>query len=164
MAKIEADQPLVPSVLDRLLDDRPDVKREPAKSRSQVLRELKQSLRRDLENLLNTRWRCTSWPEDLDELELSLVNYGIPDITGADLGSAAERERFRRLVEKVIRHFEPRFKQVKVEMLDKAQPLERTLRFRIDALLHAEAAPEPVVFDSMLQPATGNVEVKGTSR
>ena len=164
MARIQADQPLVPSVLDRLLDAEPTVTREPAKTRSQVLRELKQSLRRDLENLLNTRWRATSWPENLEELELSLVNYGIPDITGAGLGSAQNREDFRRIVEGVIRHFEPRFKTIKVEMLDNAEPLDRALRFRIDALLYAEPAPEPVVFDSALQPATGNVEVKGASR
>ena len=49
-------------------------------------------------------------------------------------------------------------------MLHDAGPLDRTLRFRIDGLLRAEPAPEPVVFDSALQPATGNVEVKGASR
>jgi len=117
-----------------------------------------------LENLLNTRWRCSSWPENLDELELSLVNYGIPDITGAALGGARNREQFRQIVERVIKHFEPRFERVSVQMLDNVEPLDRTLRFRIDALLHAEPAPEPVVFDSALQPATGNVEVKGASR
>jgi len=151
-------------VLDRLIDEQPTATREAPKTRNQVLRELKRSLRRDLENLLNTRWRCTTWPQNLEELELSLVNYGIPDITAADLGSARNRTEFRRVVETVIRQFEPRFKSVKVEMLDNVETLDRTLRFRIDALLYAEPAPEPVVFDSALQPATGNVEVKGTSR
>ena len=164
MAKIEADQPLVPSVLDRLIDEQPTATRELPKTRNQVLRELKQSLRRDLENLLNTRWRPTSWPKSLDELELSLVNYGIPDVTGTDLGSAARREEFRRIVEKVIERFEPRFKSVKVQMLETTEPADRTLRFRIDALMYAEPAPEPVVFDSALKPATGNVEVKRTGR
>lgn len=164
MAKIQADQPLVPSVLDRLLDDEPDVTRETPKTRNQVLRDLKQSLRRDLENLLNTRWRPTTWPENLEELELSLANYGLPDVTGAGLGSARTRREFPRVVEMVIRHFEPRFSSVRVEMLDNAEPLDRTLRFRIDALLQAEPAPEPVVFDSAFQPVTGNVEVKGASR
>lgn len=164
MARIRAEQPLVPSVLDRLIDEQPTATREAPKTRNQVLRELKRSLRRDLENLLNTRWRCTTWPQNLEELELSLVNYGIPDITAADLGSALNRAEFRRVVETVIRQFEPRFKSVKVEMLDNVETLDRTLRFRIDALLYAEPAPEPVLFDSALQPATGNVEVKGTSR
>jgi type VI secretion system protein ImpF len=125
------------------------------------LRELKLSVRRDLENLLNTRRRCESWPEHLTELERSLVNYGIPDVTGLDLAGARNRQDFQRLLEAVIRRSEPRFKTVTVEMFDNVNPLDRTLRFRIDALLYAEPAPEPVVFDSALEPATGNVEIKG---
>jgi type VI secretion system protein ImpF len=164
MAKIEADQPLIPSVLDRLIDYEPESKVEPPKSRGQLLRDLKQNIRRDLENLLNTRQRCKSWPENLSELEASLVNYGVPDLTGAALGSAEEREEFRRVFETVVRLFEPRFARVSVQMLGAAAPIDRTLRFRIDAMLHAEPAPEPVVFDSALQLVTGNVEVKGTGR
>jgi type VI secretion system protein ImpF len=163
MAKIQADQPLVPSVLDRLLDDEPEVKREPGRSQHQVLRDMKQAVRRDLENLLNTRRRCLAWPVNLKELEKSLVNYGIPDFTGANMGSGQDREQFRRLLEIVIRNHEPRFKSVKVRLLDNAEPLDRTLRFRIDALLYADPAPEPVVFDSALEPGTGSFQVKGGS-
>ncbi len=164
MTRVGPDQPLVASVLDRLLDDDPLRAREPPKSRHQLLRDLKQSVRRDLENLLNTRWRPMEWPAELAELERSLVNYGIPDVTGQELGSQSGRQEFRRAVEAVIRRYEPRFKQVRVEMLDNAERLDRTLRFRIDALLYAEPAPEPVVFDSAFEPSTGNVEVKGASR
>lgn len=163
MAGIPSDQPLLPSVLDRLLDDDPGVTREPPKSRHQVLREMKQSLRRDLENLLNTRRRAASWPAHLGELEVSLANYGVPDITAADLGGATGREQFRQIVESVLSRFEPRFKSVRVEMLN-PNPADRTLRFRIDALVHAHPAPEEVVFDSALESATGAVEVKGVSR
>jgi type VI secretion system protein ImpF len=162
MANPLARESLVPSVLDRLLDDDPTVTRETPKARTQVLRELKQSVRRDLECLLNTRWRCRGWPEDLDQLDLSLLNYGLPDLVEVDLQSTAGRGQFQRILEKVIRHFEPRFKSVKVEVLKNASPLDQTVRFRIDAVLYAEPAPEPVMFDSSLEPATGNVEVRGT--
>ena len=161
MARIRSDQPLVPSVLDRLLDDDPAAPREPAKSRHQVLRELKESVRRDLENLLNTRRRCLPLPAGLTELERSLVNYGIPDFTGGDLGSADWREEFRGLVESVLRTWEPRFQTVTVRLVEDAEFLDRTLRFRIDGLLRAYPAPEPVVFDSALEGGTGNFEVKG---
>ncbi len=161
MAKIPDDQQLVPSVLDRLLDDDPEVSREAPKSRHHVLRELKQSVRRDLENLLNTRWRCVNWPPNLDDLEVSLVNYGIPDFTGVTMSSAASREQLRSVVEHVIRKFEPRFKSVKVKLLENADETDRSLRLRIDALLYAEPAPEPVVFDSQLEPVSGNFAVKG---
>ena len=164
MAKIREDQPLMPSVLDRLIDYDPGNKRDAPSSRAQVLRELKLSVRRDLENLLNTRRRCLEWPPTFTELEVALVNYGIPDFTGTVLSRQRQREEFRRTVEKVIRVFEPRFKQVQVEMLDNSEPTDHTLRFRINALLHAEPAPEPVVFDSALEPTRGTYEVKGGGR
>lgn len=160
-------------MLDRLLDDdpKPDCQpgdqptdvREPPKSRGQVLKELKQSVARDLENLLNTRWRASGWPEDLGELDLSLVSYGIPDVTGTDLGTLRRGGQFVRVIEEVIGRFEPRFRAVKVEVLDNTEPLDRTLRFRIDAMLEVEPAPEPVSFDSVVQTTTGNVRViRGT--
>lgn len=164
MAKIREDQPLVPSVLDRLIDIEPGNTREAPRSRAQVLRELKQSVRRDLEDLLNTRRRAVGWPLVYNELETSLVNYGIPDFTGTNLSRKRQREEFRRTIEQVIRRFEPRFKSVQVEMLDNAEPTDPTLRFRINALLYAEPAPEPVVFDSSLEPTSGTYEVKGGLR
>jgi type VI secretion system protein ImpF len=163
MAKVKVDQPLVSSVLDRLLDDDPSVRHEPAKSRHQLLRELKQSVRRDLEDLLNTRRRCLPWPAELQELEKSLASYGLLDFTGANMGSSEARAQLCHLLEEVIRIWEPRFKTVQVRLLDNTEPLDRTLRFRIDALLYAEPAPEPIIFDSAMQPITGTFEVKGVS-
>jgi type VI secretion system protein ImpF len=161
MARLRADQPLIPSVLDRLIDFEPDINREAPKSRSQVLREIKLSVRRDLENLLNTRTRCVPWPPGLTELKKSLVNYGVPDVTGANLGSPRDREDFCRNLEEVIRRHENRFRSISVVLLDNAEPLDRTLRFRIDALLEVDPAPEPVVFDSNLKLVNGVYEVKG---
>jgi type VI secretion system protein ImpF len=151
----------MPSLLDRLIDHEPTVTKEVASSRTQVLRELKQSVRRDLENLLNTRWRSKVVPPDLEELETSLVNYGIPDFTGMNLGAVQDRERYRRLLEACIRKYEPRFKKVQVQLLD-IDSLERTLRFRVDAILHADSAP--VIFDTAFEPSTGTFEVMGSQR
>ena len=164
MASMSSDQPLVPSVLDRLLDDEPTVTREPMKARHQVLREMKQSIRRDLENLLNTRRRATPWPSHLSELERSLLNYGIPDVTGLELTTGEGREQLRQVIETELREFDPRFKSVSVEMIEPADRSDRTLRFRIDAVVYAEPAFEEVVFDSSLKPATGQIEVKGIAR
>ena len=58
--------------------------RERPESRNQVLRELKQSVCRDLENLLNTPSAASRGRRDLDELKRSLVTYGIPDIRAAE--------------------------------------------------------------------------------
>jgi type VI secretion system protein ImpF len=164
MAKIQSDQPLLPSVLDRLLDDDPQVQREPAKSRHQVLADLKHTVRRDLEDLLNTRRRCLPWPAEWKDLERSLVNYGMPDFTGANRVVVDQREDLRRLIEVIVRTWEPRFQSVRVHLLDNVEPLDRTLRFRIDALLRADPAPEPIVFDTALEPGSVAFEVKGVSR
>jgi type VI secretion system protein ImpF len=163
MPDIRGDQPLLPSVLDRLIDPDPQVRQEASRSRGQLLRDLKQAVRRDLENLLNTRVRCVPWPPELTELKGSLVNYGIPDLTGASLGSTKEREEFRRTIQAVILHCEPRLKKLTVKLRDQAETGDRSIRFQIEAVLQAEPSPEPVSFDSTLRLTTGSFEVKGES-
>ena len=98
MAKIQRDQPLVPSVLDRLLDDQPDVSREPVKPRHQMLRELQEAVRRDLENLLNTRARVGNLPSDLLELQKSVVHYGLPDFRSINIAIESGRDQLRALI------------------------------------------------------------------
>jgi type VI secretion system protein ImpF len=160
MAEIRTDQLLLPSVLDRLIDHDPQVPQEAPRTRNQLLRELKLAVRRDLENLLNTRVRSVPFPPELSELRQSLVNYGIPDLTGAFLGSSRDREEFRRTIQAVILLFEPRLKKLSVTLNDQ-EATDRTIRFHIEATLQAEPAPEPVAFDSMLRLTTGTFEVKG---
>jgi type VI secretion system protein ImpF len=161
MPEIRQDQALRPSILDRLVDHEPETRREAARSRSQVIRELKVSVREDLEHLLNTRVRCVPWPPALKELKQSLVNYGIPDLTGASLGTSKEREDFCRVIQGVIGQFDRRLKKLSVRLGDQSESLDRAIRFTIDAVLQAEPTPEPIVFDSTLQLATGTFEVKG---
>jgi len=161
MPEIRQDQALKPSILDRLIDHEPDAKRESARSRSQVIRELKVSVREDLEHLLNTRVRCVPFPPALKELKQSLVNYGIPDLTGSSLGTSKEREEFCRVIQGVIGQFDRRLKKLSVRLGEQTESLDRAIRFTIDAVLQAEPNPEPIVFDSTLQLATGTFEVKG---
>ena len=163
MAEIRTDLLLLPSVLDRLIDNDPQVHLEASASRNQLLRDLKQAVRRDLENLLNTRIRCIAWPAELPELRQSMVNYGIPDLTGTPLASSREREEFRRTIQSVILLYEPRLRKLKVTLGDQADAIDRTIRFHLEAVLQAEPAPEPVAFDSTLRLTTGSFEVKGQS-
>jgi type VI secretion system protein ImpF len=156
-------QHLIPSLLDRLLDDDPGGPREPPAARHQLLRDLKQSVCRDLENLLNTRTRHVSWGAHLEELEQSLLSYGLPDFNNVNLASEADRRRFCLTLADIIRQNEPRLLSVEVHPVTDSEPLDRVLRFRIEGLLRVEPAPEPVAFDSVVKPATGNVEVKGAS-
>jgi type VI secretion system protein ImpF len=166
MSRIRPKQYLLPSVFDRLLDAEPESQVEPLPSGAQLLRELKQSVRRDLENLLNTRICLYPVPDDLPHLRTSVLNYGIPDFTGLSMGSREQRERLRELVEDAILRFETRFVSVRVEVStgsSTARATDRTIHFRIEGLLYAEPAPEPVTFDSQLRPQLGDFEVRATT-
>ncbi len=160
MARVRSNQPLLPSILDRLIDDGEAAVGGMSKSQAQSLDELKLSVRRDLQNLLNTRWRCSSWPPELDELDVSLVSYGIPDFTSSNMSRTSAREELREIIQEVIRKFEPRLKSVEVTLIDnKKNELDRTLHYRINAQLLVKPAPEPVEFHSHVEPATGDIEI-----
>src|SRR5690349_20938533 len=99
---------ITPSVLDRLIDYEPEVSREPLASRSKSLRQMKESVKRDLEQLLNTRRSENCMPPDSKELENSLAAYGLPDFTSVSIKSPSEQERLLAALESAIAIFEPR--------------------------------------------------------
>jgi len=157
---VDVNKPVISSILDRLIDDRPDQKVETTRYVPQ-LRDLRQSVRRDLENLLNSRISAATIPSHFMELQRSVVGYGIPDISGADLSTERKRREFLRSVQEAIQRFEPRFKSVRVQLLASDEYVDRTLRFRIDAVMYADPLPESIVFDSSFEPKSGQFKVKG---
>ena len=150
-----------PSILDRLLDDEPEVPREPLHQRFQGVRQLQRAVTRDLEALLNTRQeQLTALPAACSEVQRSLLTYGLPDFTAWSLLSPADRQRLRRALEQAIASGEPRLTRVQVN-LEPPRENERVVRFRIEALLRVEPAPEPVSFDAVLQLHTLEYVVRG---
>lgn len=149
-------------LLDRLIDDNPDDPQDPPMSSAEALEALRRSVRRDLEALLNARRGWRSWPERLRELAASPVGFGLPDLNSSVMADPKRREAYRAEVETTIRRFEPRLARVHVTLHGDSTPLDNTLRLRIDGLLHAEPAPEPVAFDTIMEPATANVTVQAS--
>ena len=80
MARMDRKKKLRPSLLDRLIDNEPHNQTENDQGRHQLLRQMRDSVRRDLETLLNTRYHIIAPPEEYTELEKSLLNYGLPDL------------------------------------------------------------------------------------
>ena len=160
MSHIAKARELRPSILDRLLDHDPQAVREPAPARHQYLSELRQSVRRDLENLLNSRFCMIEPPQECPEATHSLLNYGLPDLATVNISDAEKKQRFVQQLERILREYEPRFKSVRVTHLENRERTDRTLRFRIDAVLWADPAPQSVVFDSILEPVSRSVNVK----
>ena len=161
MSRIDNEIRITPSVLDRLLDDRPEEKREAPASRQTNLRLLKQSVKRDLEWLLNTRNDPDGLPEELVELNRSLACFGLPDFTSWNVRGGKDQETLRLTIEEAVAKFEPRLEGV-IVTLETMSDVDRSIRFRIDARLRVEPAPEPVTFDSVLQLANREFELSGS--
>lgn len=133
------------SLLDRLAegdDSRPTLAR------------IRQSVRRDLECLLNARRSWLPLEASGKELKTSVLGYGLPDFTVMDLSTDEGRQWLCEEVRETINRFEPRLTRVRVELRDGDTPIDRQLRLRIDAVLLVDPVPEPVAFDSQVEPVT----------
>ena len=135
------------SVLDRLVDDNPGLSSEPVRLRLMGLREIKASVVRDLENLLNTR-RIIHMPgSEYREVTRSLYVYGLRDFSSENPKSPFTKRKICREIEKTIARFEPRLKNIRVH-IDNPTEAERTLSFKITGILVVEPLSEPVSFDT----------------
>ena len=166
MAKsISSNEPqLLPSLLDRLLDDHPEESREPAWRDVQVVRVLKMSLCRDLQNLLNAHRLLAVIPDAYTDLKTSLLNYGLPDLQSMEVREDHDLGLLCRLIEESIQAFEPRLQGVRVRPVIDAEgtkPIDRRVRFEIEAVLVVEPLQEPVLFSSSLDVSSGEFAVEG---
>lgn len=145
------------SVLDRLIDDRPDVGPEWDAS----LEQLKTGLRRDLEWLLNTRRTIVELPEGTEELAASTFTFGLPDLTSMSKDDPETRQRLLRLVQEAVERFEPRLGDVRVALMRAPSVEQRELHFLIEGVLRRDPSPEQVAFDTVLRIVTGEIDVMG---
>ncbi len=128
---------------------------------SYSLRELKESVSRDMEALLNTRRELfEELPSAFKEVSGSLLCYGLPDFTAMDLMNHKDRKQINRTIEQAVTMFEPRLRAVKVTVLNPSG-LDQALHFRIEAMLQVDPEPEAVRFDAVLQLSTAKYEVAG---
>ena len=147
------------SLLDRLIDEMPEVSRDPPMTRTQEMIAIRNGFRRDLEALLNTRRMCRTPAEESALLAEAITSYGVEDFVGAPLATFEQRQELASAVEKTIRTFEPRFTSVKVTMVKARELHERRQTIRIEAIAKLEHGPEPVVFESALDPTTRSFRV-----
>jgi len=154
--------PVTPSVLDRLLDDEPKSKTEGPLTHRKSLAQLNVAIRRDLENLLNTRCTPQPLPESSLETRRSMYNYGVPGITEIGQNFLYDKDRLLSEIEKAARIFEPRLAGAKVAVLP-AVGASRVVRFGIEGMLRIDPAPEHIVFDAALELTSGEYQLMGDS-
>lgn len=157
----EPEQKTQISLLDRLIDYEPDVTREPVQKRMADYRQMMASVRRDLENLLNTKNFVSALASEFKELQDSLFVYGLRDFTAETAISTSVRSRLREEMEKAIEKFEPRLTNVMV-LNDEGTQSERTFGFRVTGLLMVDPMPEPVTFDTQCDINRGEITIAGS--
>ena len=122
---------------------------------------MKVSLRRDLEWLLNSRRTPEAVNGEYQELEQSLYNFGLPDVTSLSWDSSRDRSRLARMIEQVLNTFEPRLSGIRVVAVEAAAGAQHVMRFQIEGLLDMDPSPEHISFDTLLQLSSGEYQVKG---
>jgi type VI secretion system protein ImpF len=156
MSQMDSDQALMPSIVDRLID--PD-SGGTLWRRGYGPEQMMDAVRRDLEDLLNTRQSHVGLSRDFVETHHSIVGYGLPDLTSLNAITQQQREEIGRLIEDVVMRFEPRLRDVRATLVDSDADKNRMLRFRVDARLCLDPAPE-VAFDTVLELISGHYTVK----
>lgn len=151
---------VLPSVLDRLMDDDPDSRVEQAIPRQTATHQLKEAIRRDLEQLLNTRLFGHADIQDHAELHKSVSGYGLPDFSTVIMGAPEHQEIYRQTIEDTISRFETRLRSVRVKFDESGRGDERTLFLRISAILTVERDQVPLLFDSRLHALTREVRLQ----
>jgi type VI secretion system protein ImpF len=159
MSRIRGEGPVTLSLIDRLIDEDPKRSEEVPLTRSQSLRALKAAVRRDLEWLLNTR-QPLDMPSQ-EQLQNSLLVYGLPDISSMALSSLKDRQRLTQSIEDAIQLFEPRLANVRVTLASAGGDKLPQLRFVIEGMLRVDPSPEPVSFDTLLELSSREYKVQG---
>ncbi len=162
MAELSPKERLQPSLLDRLTDNEPDKKKESADKRVLSMRRLRESVLRDLGWLLNCGNLASL--EDLDDYPLvahSVVNYGLPDLTGVS-ASGIDVPQVERALRQAILDFEPRIlrNSVKVRTIVSEGEMNRNaIAFEIEGELWAQPMPLRLYLRTELDLESGNFSV-----
>jgi len=142
-----------PGLLDRLLGSHPGVR---FLSQEQV----KESVARDLEVLLNTR---TALPQQLlqayPECASSILNFGLADFAGLSHSSSEDRARICSSIRQAVERHEPRLRNVQVRLAERNGAVNR-IDIVIVGMLRMHGGSEAVSFSAALQPSSLHYSIK----
>lgn len=162
VAELTQQERLQPSLLDRLTDKDPAKTQESRNDRILSIRELRAIVLRDLAWLFS----CTNLASSVDleafpEVERSVLNYGLPDLSGQSVDSL-KAGMLERMLDQAIRNFEPRIlpKTLKVRLLP-ADPDRggNSLAFEIDGDMWAQPLPQHLYLETKLDLEVSQAEI-----
>ena len=164
MAELAPRERLQPSLLDRLTDDEPDRQAEARERRIMSMRSLREGVLRDLAWLLNTT-NLTSVSERfrLPHVANSVLNYGLPDLSGASLAGMNTTD-LERAIRQAIWDFEPRLirSSVSVRAVPTLDSITR-ITFEIEADMWAQPYPERLYIKTELDLDQAHISLAETS-
>jgi type VI secretion system protein ImpF len=161
MAELTQQERLQPSLLDRLTDDEPKKQQESRDKRVLSPRKLRECVKRDLAWLLNTG--NLEEVEDLSEYPLvaqSVLNYGLPELTGITL-SSADAGAIERSLRQAILDYEPRIlrKSLQVRVIASEEMSHNAMVFEIECDVWAEPVPERLYLKTEVDLESGDIHI-----
>lgn len=163
MAELTPSERLQPSLLDRLTDDEPEQSVESRDRRVLSLDKIRVCVLRDLQWLLNAS--NMDQVDDLEEypqVQNSVLNYGIPDLTGLTASSVPVAELERRIRDAIWR-FEPRILRHTLRVTARLygnQSNNNALVFEIAGEMWAQPLPLQLYMRTEVDLETGSVLVQ----
>lgn len=126
------------------------------------LRNIKDCVKRDLQWLLNSHNMCQDNLEETHpETARSVLNYGLPDLTGKT-ASSLQIGKLEKMLEKAIQAFEPRIlkNSLQVRLLSNESMFDHNaLMFEITGQLWAEPAPLYLQLTTQLDLESGDIKI-----
>jgi type VI secretion system protein ImpF len=166
MAQWSLKERLQPSLLDRLTDLEPEKKKESSSQQVLSQKQFKDAVIRDLAWLVNTTSLETVI--DLDafpETKRSVLNYGMPDISGHSSHSV-DVATLEKSLQRVIYEFEPRIIHNSLKVKVHSNPDEmshNSLVFSIEGVVFGQPLPFQVVLRSELDLECGQFVIREDS-
>ena len=161
MPDLSVAERLQPALLDRLTDNEPGKQLESRNQRIVSPEQLRKSVMRDLNWLLDTTHLAST--EDLTDYPLvaqSVLNYGIPAFAGTLAGQ--RRLAVEKSVSQAILRFEPRLlaSKLKVELIDNRKLEDQnTITLGIDGEIFAQPLPQVLYLKTELDLELGSARI-----
>jgi type VI secretion system protein ImpF len=168
MPELTAQERLQPALLDRLTDDEPDRRQEPAEARVLNATRLRAGVLRDFNWLLNAvRPRDSELPVAARHARDSVLFYGLPPMTG-DTASTLDAVSLQQAIREAILLFEPRVlaDTLEVEVIGSSGHMENhnVIAVEIRGRLWAQPVPLEILLRSEVDLESGAFEVREASR
>ena len=161
MAELLPSERLQPSLLDRLCDDDPANSKESREQRVLSVKRLRQSVLRDIAWLLNAvSLESAQSLENYPEAAQSVINFGIPDLSGHTVSNTDTGEIEKR-IRKALLDFEPRIlpNTLRVKVVSSDAYNHNAMNFDIEGDLWMQPLPLRLYLKTQLDLETGNFVV-----